>query len=308
MDVVYWFATGEAEWSNQDRAEWDSASRAKWAIATPMMLGQFPAAALMFRRGDVSTGEPAVVEHRSLEQIWERVPPIIAEDPGYDPNRDLGDSARRSHLAHGVDPLAFLVGPVEVVYGSDPARTKVADLSRSIDQKARVVRSNTGQLVMGLRPGPVHRRMPRRPRAPPASSVGSARSRWATSRSDRRTIMRRSSPSRSMVEAAGPQRPHPDPGGHPRPADGLGRPRGHLPRRRRQADHPRPADRLDRHDALGHRRGTKATIQVRNPNLTKAIPLDANGNPRGTTPVRRTGGAIELELPGDALYVVLSAQ
>ena len=52
-DVVFWFGTGEAEWSNQDRAEWDSASRAKWAIATPMMLGQFPAAALMFRRGDV---------------------------------------------------------------------------------------------------------------------------------------------------------------------------------------------------------------------------------------------------------------
>ena len=83
---------------HQDRADWDAASRAKWAIATPMMLGQFPAAALMFRRGDLKQGQPAVVEHRSLKQIWGRVPPIIAEDPGYDPNRDLGDTARRSGL------------------------------------------------------------------------------------------------------------------------------------------------------------------------------------------------------------------
>jgi hypothetical protein len=42
--------------------------------------------------------------------------------------------------------------------------------------------------------------------------------------------------------------------------------------------------------------------------LTKAIPLDVNGNARGTTRVRRTGDAVELELPRDALYVVLVAQ
>ena len=93
VDVFYWFATGEAEWANQDRAEWDSASRAKWVIATPMILGQFPAAALLFRKGYLKEGEPVVEEHRTLNQIWERVPPILAEDPGYDPNRDLGDSA-----------------------------------------------------------------------------------------------------------------------------------------------------------------------------------------------------------------------
>ena len=119
----------------------------KWSIATPMMLGQFPAAALLFRRGDVTSGHPAVVEHRSLEQLWGRVPPIIAEEPDYDPNRDRGDTARRSQLAGGVDPLAFLVGPVQVVYGSDPAKTTVADLSRYIDREKKVVRSDTGQLA-----------------------------------------------------------------------------------------------------------------------------------------------------------------
>ena len=43
----------------------------KWSIATPMVLGQFPAAALLYRKGYLKQGEPAVVEHRSLRQLWE---------------------------------------------------------------------------------------------------------------------------------------------------------------------------------------------------------------------------------------------
>jgi hypothetical protein len=50
MDVFYWFSTGETEWSTTDRAEWDAASRQKWSIATPMILGQFPAAAILYPR------------------------------------------------------------------------------------------------------------------------------------------------------------------------------------------------------------------------------------------------------------------
>ena len=57
VDVFYWFGTGEAEWSNVDRADWDSASRAKWAIGNPMVLGQFPAAALLFRKHYLTEGE-----------------------------------------------------------------------------------------------------------------------------------------------------------------------------------------------------------------------------------------------------------
>ena len=45
-----------AEWSNHQDCTVGLASRAKWTIATPMILGQLPAAALLFRRGDVSTG------------------------------------------------------------------------------------------------------------------------------------------------------------------------------------------------------------------------------------------------------------
>ncbi len=146
VDVFYWFGTGEAEWSNQDRAPWDSASRAKWAIGNPMVLGQFPAAALLYRKNYLKQGEPVIEESRSLDEIWKRVPPVLAEDPGYDPNRDAGDTARRSSAAKKADPLAFLVGPVKVDFSAKRASAKVADPGRFIDHKAKVIRGNTGQV------------------------------------------------------------------------------------------------------------------------------------------------------------------
>ena len=49
-------------------------------------------------------------------------------------------------LLEKVDPLAFLVGPVKVHYDAKPAKAKVVDLGQFIDHKAKVVRSNTGQI------------------------------------------------------------------------------------------------------------------------------------------------------------------
>ena len=45
-----------------------------------------------------------------------------------------------------VDPLAYLVGPVRVAYGSDPAKTQVVDLANYIDREHKTVRSITGQI------------------------------------------------------------------------------------------------------------------------------------------------------------------
>src|SRR5690606_26345030 len=150
IDGFVWFSTAEPEWSIEDRAEWNAASRKKWEIATPMVLGQFPAAALIYRLGYVTEGEPVRVGPRSLDELWRREPPIIAEDPSYAPNRDLGDSARRVEQAGSgaVDPLAFLAGPVVVSYDSDPSRSDVADLDRLIVRDRQRVGSVTGEVVL----------------------------------------------------------------------------------------------------------------------------------------------------------------
>jgi hypothetical protein len=119
----------------------------KWSCSTPAFVGQFPAAALIYRRGYVKQGEPVVHEERPLEDIWARKVPAIAEDRSFDPNRYEGATGgEKSKVQGGADPLAFLVGPVEVKYGGDPARTSVADLSKFIDRAKKTVRSTTGEI------------------------------------------------------------------------------------------------------------------------------------------------------------------
>ena len=306
VDAVFWFATGEAEWSNQDRAEWDSASRAKWSIATPEVLGQFPAAALMFRRGDLATGKPAVVEHRSLKQIWERVPPIIAEDPSYDPNRDLGDSPRRLQLAHGIDPLAFLVGPVEVHYGANAGRPVVADLSRFIDRKAQIVRSNTGQLSWDYGKGLCTINTPAAQGATGflklagPLTLGDVTIR---SENDYATILAVSLDNRPLAKSG---KVLIQAGTRARPTGWVDHEATFTADGGKRTIHGRQIDSTGTMPwAVAV---TRATVQVRNPTLATAVPLDINGNPRGTSRVKRTGAAIELDLPRDALYVVLTSQ
>ena len=46
----------------------------------------------------------------------------------------------------GVNPLAYLVGPVVVTYGGNPAKSTVADLTKFVDPSAKTVASITGEL------------------------------------------------------------------------------------------------------------------------------------------------------------------
>jgi hypothetical protein len=102
----------------------------------------------MFRMGYVQQGAPVVHEERALSSLWQRDPPIIAEDQAFDPNRDRGHVAGSTELRTGADPLAFLVGPVEVKFDGDPTRTRVVDLARYIDHQKKVIRSITGEVAL----------------------------------------------------------------------------------------------------------------------------------------------------------------
>lgn len=158
VDCMYWFATGETTWlTDPRRTFWkvgNSYALDKWSVATPEVMGQFPANALAFRLGYIAEAkEPAVLEERTLENLWERRVPIISEAEKFDPNRDKGDFAAESSIKTEVDPLAFLVGPVQVKLGGDPAKTRVADLTKYIDRSASTVRSLTGEISLNYDKG-----------------------------------------------------------------------------------------------------------------------------------------------------------
>jgi hypothetical protein len=129
----------------------------KWSCSIPALMGAFPANALAYRLGYVAKGKPVVHEERSLASMFRREYPIIAEAPEFDPNRREGGEsqaeAEKNHLTGGVNPLAFLVGPVEVAYGGDPTKTKVEDLGKYIDEAKKTITSITGEVRLNYGQG-----------------------------------------------------------------------------------------------------------------------------------------------------------
>ncbi len=306
LDGVFLGATVESEWADRDRAAYDSAARQKWTGATPMILGQFPAAALLFRRGDVSLGRPAVLEHRALKQLWGRDPPIIAEESGFDPNRDEGDTAKQSQTAGGVQALAFLVGPVEVVFGSEPAKTAVVDLDKYIDREKKLVRAVTGELVWDYGRGLCTIDAPRSQGATGLlKSVGPIKLHDVTINSGNSYA--------TVLVVSLDDEPLARTGSALVQIGTRARPTG-------WSDHAVTFAVDGSHEKIAGRQiddtgrmpwiidGTKVTIGVRNKNLASATLLDLNGNAKRRLSVRQVDETVEVELPTEAMYVVLSAK
>jgi hypothetical protein len=153
VDAYFWFATGEEDWRQPGSANGMMPSEGKWVCATPMLLGQWPAAALMYRLGYIRQGAPVVTEQRPLDELWQRKMPIIAEDAGYDPNRDQGNQAKESNVSAGINPLAYLVGPVLANYGGPPVPNRVTDLGAFIDTAHKTIRSVTGEITLNYGAG-----------------------------------------------------------------------------------------------------------------------------------------------------------
>ena len=161
IDAFYWFKADQPEYALDPFFTFESVRGQlpllKFSASIPPLMGSFPAAAVLFRRGYVKQGEPVVHEERTTESLRDRVTPIIAEDPSFDPNRDRGATptataasgpGSKPAATPAVDPLAFLVGPVEVKYEGDPAKNRVVDLAQFIDRDKKMIRSVTGEVSL----------------------------------------------------------------------------------------------------------------------------------------------------------------
>ncbi len=153
VDSFCWFTMPEDEWTQPRSANGYMPSQNKWSFADPSILGTFPAAALIYRKGYIKRGNPAVEEVRSLTDLWQRRPPLIVEEGGFDPTRDKGNMARALKVDQPIDPLAYLVGPIEVSYGAGPAQSHVIDFQKFIDRKTSTVLSDTGELALNYGEG-----------------------------------------------------------------------------------------------------------------------------------------------------------
>jgi hypothetical protein len=292
LDTFYWFATGAEQWQDPG---------SKWTFSVPMTLGQFPAAALVFRKGYVDQGPVVVHEERSLDDLWHRRLPLIAEEGAWDPNRDQGAMPQGTPYQAAVDPLAYLVGRVEVKYGGQPSRSTVIDLHRYIDKQKQVVRSVTGQITTDLARGLYLVDAPKVQAA--AGLLGGA---GPQNLSD--VTIACDNQYASIVVVSLDDKPIAASGRLLVQVGTVCRPTGWKER---------PMQIPSGKGTIGASRIIEAgrspwqiekahgEVTIRNASLTKATLLDSNGLPTSALPITRDRGRVRLPLPEGALYAVV---
>ncbi len=90
MDAIHFFALGTAEWE---------AGNSKWPIAVPSILGQFPAFALLYRRGDLAEGPVVVRVTHSLNDLYSYKGSPIYENQALDLLRQLPPPGERPSVS-----------------------------------------------------------------------------------------------------------------------------------------------------------------------------------------------------------------
>ncbi len=133
-----------------------------WNTNSPVIFGQYPALALMYRRGDVTEGDPAVFEHVKPESLYNNEPVALPEQQykdfvwkaelGGDPTVDFESK---------IDPRAFFTGPVRLDLHSGKSEIETADLAELIDGERGVIRNTNGQLLWNYGKGHVIVNTPR---------------------------------------------------------------------------------------------------------------------------------------------------
>jgi hypothetical protein len=145
--------------------EWNAMSRGRWPIQVPATMAQYPAAALIYRRGYVEEGPVAMNEALKLEDLYSFEGASVSQSLGLDDFRaqevPQGVEAEVESLP-GVDPLAFYVGRVMQTIGPEPGKSQVlGGLLSYIDRENKVVRSATGQMRLDWGTGLVSMNAPR---------------------------------------------------------------------------------------------------------------------------------------------------
>ncbi|NQT37008.1 MAG: hypothetical protein HQ581_05940 [Planctomycetes bacterium] len=294
VDIYYWFATSDVGFGRP---------MGKWQLSTPALMGGFPAASLAFRKGYIQQGKPVVSERRAYDDLWRLRTPIIAEDTSFDPNRASEDLAPRSNVKRGVDPLAFLVGPVQVQYGGDPAKSSVVDLAPHIDADRNIVRSITGEIELDHGLGLC------KLNAPKVQGVTGFLSKAGRIKLDSIEV-RCENEYATLLVVAMDDRPLGDSRKMLAQVGTIARPFGWKTRdvqfaAKAGAEPIEGKTIVDRGSAPWNVTNTEMTLTVRNRNITKATVLDANGLAVRDISGRRNSDGFAVELPPDAMYLLL---
>jgi hypothetical protein len=143
-DAIVHFALDGASWSVKPRF-WMQ----PWTLVAPSQLGQFPAAAVIYRRGLVSPGALLADLTLGIEDLKNLQGTPMPQDAAFDELR-LKDVPAGTELKPGnrVDPLIHFAGRAHVTFASAAGSARTQDLSKLVDRAHQTVTSSTGELKL----------------------------------------------------------------------------------------------------------------------------------------------------------------
>lgn len=138
-DALYFFALGGPTWQGM---------HGKFGLQTPAIVGQFPATALLYRKGLVQDGPPVVEASLAIPDLYALKGAPVKAPVSLEAFRakDVPPGQLAPVDAATIDPLAFLVGKVTLNLTPTPGPSKMANLVPFIDREKQVARSATGEL------------------------------------------------------------------------------------------------------------------------------------------------------------------
>ncbi|MFO1043100.1 MAG: hypothetical protein U0941_15015 [Planctomycetaceae bacterium] len=124
-----------------------------WTLTAPSQMGQFPAAALIYRRGLVKTGSVMADVKLAVDDLLKLKGTPLPQDAAFDELR-LKDVPTGTTVSPGqrIDPLIHFVGRTDVTFlppgSKSSSSTNLQALSAFIDHKAKTVTSSTKELKL----------------------------------------------------------------------------------------------------------------------------------------------------------------
>ena len=148
-DAIVHFALDGADWSVKP-GFWMQ----PWTLMAPSQAAQFPAAALLYRRGLLKSGDVLAKIDLNTNDLLNLKGTPLPQDANFDELR-LKDVPQGTEVKSGqrIDPLIHYAGRTEVSFTATPGKTTLQDLKPLVDRAAGIVRSSTRELTLDYNKG-----------------------------------------------------------------------------------------------------------------------------------------------------------
>jgi hypothetical protein len=138
-----------------DTADWEvkpAMFMSPWTLTTPAMMGQFPAAALIYRLGWIDEGEVMADVNLTMEDALALKGSPLSQQANLDELRKADvkgpGGATGSGKTGAIDPRVHLIGKTGLNITEKPGKTTLRDLTPFIDDAGKTVTSSNKQVVL----------------------------------------------------------------------------------------------------------------------------------------------------------------